>query len=615
MKNRIILMAAAIAAMAVSCQKEDTQAVIKTEPMTISAGVNTKTSLDGTKVVWSADDAISVFDVAGINNCFEQKQEPPKGSSARFEGAVSKGTESFYAVYPYNESNNIVGDKIHVTLLSKQTPKVGSFAEEHNISVAKGIRNRGENTEVTGVVFKNVCALLKFTVPTYVTNVTSVVVSSDTDLAGEMEIDYSKDTPSVSVSGQKTVSMEKSANEPFDNNSTFWFVVAPTTLNGLTITVKTANNNTYVMSTNKEIALTAGKSTNIGVLKLGTTAYAEHTYENEVLTGTSVTVTNIDTSKPSIKSYTIKNSVGTVVRNSDDASIEESWPYLPQGTYTVTGKYEDGNTIDPVMFEVLAPEFTVTTPDAYTTYDMAYNNKGGIEKANKSNAETIYNLNSAPSVSISNKILSNQNYNTIKGSFVTKVDETIIAASTETMEGLEWGEHIVSTSYTFDGAIGSGSKTVNITGLPYNVKPPKKVGEHPWDSNAYINNDTNLLSSIGWESNYVAIKSTIRDLDITSPRFSITESTKVKVSVDAELRSTGALYVYVAANLRCSIADGSVFISRDYKGSGLGGTKADRKTDEGTNTLTTNANYLRIFQPSGATGPEVRVYEVKIEYN
>jgi hypothetical protein len=121
-------------------------------PLTISTGEMTRTSLSGTVVNWSDDDRIAVFDDLYYNNMFDAVEV--SGSAAVFEGLVTARTTDFYAVYPYSDAVKADDQSIFVSLPADQTPVSGTFAEEHNISVAHGTKT-AEADVVEGVVFKN----------------------------------------------------------------------------------------------------------------------------------------------------------------------------------------------------------------------------------------------------------------------------------------------------------------------------------------------------------------------------------------------------------------------------------------------------------------------------
>lgn len=315
-----IILASAICVIAASCLKDaylESDNLITKETLIISTDEQTKTSLNGSDVYWSPDDVIAVFDNSNVKNRFAAMATD--GSIAEFYGEVSSGTSMIYAVYPYELANSAVGSTLNVTIPAEQTSKAGSFAEEHNISVAKAEKVPGVET-ISGITFKNTCALLKFTVPSYISDVRKVTLSSNTVIAGDMVIDYSSEDPvcTVSSEGSKSISMSGS----YAAGSTFWFVLAPVTLDGISVNVETSKG-VYSMSSASQFVMTAGNYRNLGTLNLSPAsiinATAAHTYNNGTLTGTEVSV-NLGIQETTAAYITnlqlqIKNASGTVVRS------------------------------------------------------------------------------------------------------------------------------------------------------------------------------------------------------------------------------------------------------------------------------------------------------------
>lgn len=505
MKTNKIILAAAFAASVVSCQKDNLSENKATEPMTISTEVLTKTSLEGSEVHWSSDDVIAVFDNTDAKNEFTVSDT--NGSNASFSGSVTTGTTQIYAVYPYVHAISANSGIIKVNVPSDQTSKAGSFAEEHNISVAKAQKIPGVE-EVSGVTFKNACALLKFTVPSYISDMQKVTVSSNSVIAGEMTVDYSSETPAFSISeeGSKSISM----TGEYEAGSTFWFVLAPVTLDGITVNVETAKG-VYSMSASAQFEMTAGQYRNLGTLELAAasanSASAAHTYSNGMLTGTEVTVRLGIPSETSgyitALNLEVKNAAGVTVRTlskgsaseTETISPDQAWPYLPKGDYTVSGSYTlSGVTekeIEAIAFSISeSPQFTVT-PGAYTSYTKYID--GDSATANSCQAETIYSLNSVE-ISISDEILNNDNYSAIKVAAATTLDGATTTA--ESISGQSWGNHHVSATYTFDGNEVTGQKDCYITGLPYTLNPAANDSEHGWQANSNGNVNWNINESV-----------------------------------------------------------------------------------------------------------------------
>ena len=442
------------------------------EPLTISTEKETKTSLNGSEIHWSSDDVVAIFDNSNAKNKFQAVST--NGSNAAFSGEVTSGTTLIYAVYPYNLANSANAGTLNVTIPTEQKSKDGSFAEEHNISVAKAAKNPGVEV-VNGISFKNVCAYLKFTVPAYLSDVAKVTLSSNSIIAGNMAVDYSGENPvcTIPAEGSKSISMTGS----YAAGSTFWFVLAPVTLDGINITVETGKG-MYSMSTDEQFEMTAGNYRTLGTLNLApasiSNATAKHTYDNGKLTGTEVSV-NLGIPESTVAYITamtlhLKNSDGTILRTSNMNAIAEkivmpaegSWPYLPKGKYTVSGTYTlsgaTEKTIKDIEFNITEnPEFEVTATTPYTSYSKYIS--GDAAGANSLDGSTIYNV--GATVSVSDAILNNANYPSLS---ITDNGTTVSAGN---LSSRSWGKHTIKASYTLDGVTASSEASVDVTGLPY----------------------------------------------------------------------------------------------------------------------------------------------------
>lgn len=551
------ILASAVCMIAASCLKDASFESGKqnlSEPLTISTETQTKTSLNGSEVHWSSDDVVAIFDNSNTKNRFQAVST--NGNNAEFSGEVTSGTTMIYAVYPYDLANSANGSILNVTIPVEQSSKEGSFAEEHNISVAKAVKTPGVEA-IEGITFKNVCALLKFTVPAYLTDVTKVTLSSNSVIAGDMVIDYSEENPTCTISteGSKSISMTGS----YAAGSTFWFVLAPVTLDGLNVNVETSKG-TYSMSSDNQFEMTAGNYRNLGTLELKkvqvTSATAAHTYSEGVLTGTQVNVNlGIDQTTASYitaVSLQIKNAEGTVLRtltlDSTAESVvmpaEGSWPYLPKGDYTVSGAYTlsgvTEKTIEDITFSVTeSPVFEMTATTPYTSYDKYL--AGDAAGANSLDGSTIYNV--GATVSVSDAILNNANYPSLS---ITDNDAQVSAGN---LTGRSWGKHTIKASYTLDGVTASSEASVDVTGLPYS---------HTFYDNEDSTNSTWTCKSIQYTINKCAIFYDGTYGYMFSPKFNIPSSgAKISYTIGARFympkisnasKETCELYVGATSN-------------------------------------------------------------------
>lgn len=501
-KINIILAALAIAA-ASSCSYEEhnvTPEVVGPQPaedlvpLCLTTGEMTKTSLQGTTVNWTSDDEIAVFDNVNYPNKFTAVSV--EGSLAVFEGLVGAATTEFYAVYPYSSAKSIDASNITVTLPAAQTSAAGTFAEEHNISVAYGVKEVGEEN-VEGVMFDNVCGLIQFTVPQRISAVKNVVFEAENrSLAGDLVI--SKDGLKVESVANGTNSVSMSGD--FAAGSTFYFVVAPGEVNGFSITVTAQNGATYSKVSSKSFTVEAAAMKNLGVIdfKAEPSAIAEHTYESGVLSGTKVT---LNLGLPAGMEGYVENLTASMTRNgveyrkiskssasaSEVMNVVNGTTYIPQGDYTIQYTYTLNGVAETktVNVTVPAPTFTVSA-SAYTSYSKYL--EGNISAANNCAPESIYDIKC--SVSISDEVLKqiemssctvtlkqpSGSETSLSGS-VNKKASTYLSTSQYNVS--EWGAYTLSSIVTFDGVTKScPPKTLHITGLPY--KAPSMV-ESDWE--------------------------------------------------------------------------------------------------------------------------------------
>ena len=495
MKLYGILTAAAIILPAfASCNKEISESgpvdKIRLEPISLSTS-DTKTSVHGNKIWWTLSDKIAVFsNIGNYLTPYSLSATSVEGSNAVFAGEVGEGTTDFYAIYPYSVAVSAAGGLIDITVPVDQTPKAGSFGEGMNISIAKGTKTPGI-PQVGGVAFHNVCSYLKFTVPSYISNVNRVDVTCDRKIAGSTTVNYANlERGSGTVTGpgeSKTVSMSGS----FAPGNTFWFVLTPGTVNSLTIKLSTGDGKNWTRTSSKSFTLKIGQPKNLGIIDFVPTlqASAAHTKDKDgYLAGTEVKVDlglpeNLmkDVSNVSLK---VVSKDGNIVwkYNSDDVSLnsiiipsDSTWPYLPQGKYTVSGTYKTGERSVPFVsteFTSPEPEFSVNTPSAYTNYNTY--KTSGADAANGQDGSTIFGI-SHNGVKISPEILSKYasliggeggGYSyTISDNHETAGDNRANAGDNANQT---WGAHYVFAKFNFDGVEKvSSPRTCHVTGLPY----------------------------------------------------------------------------------------------------------------------------------------------------
>lgn len=476
------------------------------EPMSFSE-LQTRTILNPTdgSVNWTAGDQIAIFDNLNGKNIFSNSAE----DVSSFYGNVTLGTTHFWGVYPYSLVESASNGIVSATLPSTQNPKAGTFAENLNFSVASGSKTPG-TPQVTGVTFQNVCGLISFTVPSRIAAKKVTFTSSSRAIAGTLAIDCENATATISSNGSKAVTMEGD----FAAGSTFYFVVTPGKIEGFKIEVETkAGSEYYKSASNGVIDVTAGQITNLKDIDFKNgiaSASASHTYSNNTLTGTSLTVQHgipsdmwADVTNLSItvskdgknyRSYSSTSITGAEV-------VPTGKIYLPQGTYTVSGHYTTNGIQTPVSttFSVGAPSgIKVVSVDGTTSYKLYED--GNTTSANGHDGKTI----SSPSVKLSGvsaevlkecpaSVSFSANNKTVSGT------ASSIEFAAGNLTGLSVGSHTLNCSVNFDGTTANGSTTCIITGLPYSFnfyKNKDNFGNEGWT----INGSTGWQSDLLWLS-------------------------------------------------------------------------------------------------------------------
>lgn len=233
----------------------------------------TRTSLaEGNAVVWEPGDAISLFDPSRINNKFTTEDGGP---SADFAGEVS-GQGAYYALYPYNVEAGISGSVISTVLPSSQEAEEGGFRTGLNLSVA-------EADAQDRLIFKNACALVKFTLGEGMQDIVKAVLQGNDGefLAGPVEIDVSSETPAAVVIEKNGVAAaeELELAGTFSAGADYYFVSVPVKLSkGLTLTLLDKEGKERVRRGASEADLQAGHILNLGTLGSGSLEKVDGVY-------------------------------------------------------------------------------------------------------------------------------------------------------------------------------------------------------------------------------------------------------------------------------------------------------------------------------------------------
>ena len=238
-------------------------------------------------------------------------------------------------------------------------------------------------------------------------------------------------------------------------------------------------------------------------------ATATHTYEEDVLTGTDVTLNIEDNGAPlelvddwdiqllykgeTIRTYSSRPQSNAIM------AVTEGWPYVPQGSTLVAYIHlQTGETVEltsAVLEEIPQPEFTATVSGS-TSYSVYLDPNQGAEVANTKDGSSIFDINAT--ATIASEISGNPNYSDIlKVTYATDSGQDSGKLSFGTgaqFNSLAWQKHTLTATITFDEVeITSSPVECDVTGLPY---APSAMVESDWDL-SYNSEYSNGLIQLG----------------------------------------------------------------------------------------------------------------------
>lgn len=264
---KAILYLAVLTAMVSACSEDELADNTRPSgkvPMKFYANTDASTRTELTTdnaVHWEANDTISLFDPKGDNNRFYTTESGP---SVTFTGEATPAEGTYYALYPYDTNAQIKGTTITTTLPAEQMARAGSFAQGLNPSVATA-------DATNNLYFKNVCALVKFTLDgSITTTITKATLCGNNGeaLAGTLTIDASQENPIANVDPE-WAGIEIALKGNLIAGKTYYFVTAPATLNkGLILSLYDNRGNVWKKEGTQSATLTASRILNLGTMRL-----------------------------------------------------------------------------------------------------------------------------------------------------------------------------------------------------------------------------------------------------------------------------------------------------------------------------------------------------------
>lgn len=273
----------------------------------------------------------------------------------------------------------------------------------------------------------------------------------------------------------------------------------------------------------------------IPVFSFGLNAVTEHTTDQlGYLNGTKVSLSfgdlsNVPLSLISNWKATLVNSTGEVVRSyttSDFSStgemqIENDWPYLPQGNYTLRYSYTiDGNEVNEEATAAEAKTVTMPLPtfeaevSAQTSYSVYISQ--GATAANETDGSGIFNI--TTTTTISPEILNNEKYRDFLSITYSLDSGESSTEESPVFQNLQWGTRKLTAFAMFDGNSFNSSIDCEITGIPYYISFNGNTNPIDWN-----------LSNNGKAGDRLVLKR--GDAYAISPKFHITSNKDVAVSV------------------------------------------------------------------------------------
>lgn len=233
----------------------------------------------------------------------------------------------------------------------------------------------------------------------------------------------------------------------------------------------------------------------IPIFSFGLNAVAEHTTNDSgELNGTKVSLTFGDLSGVPVSliselNVTLENAEGELVRSysTDDFNsagemlVENNWPYLPQGDYTLRYSYTiDGEKVSEENTEAKIVSMPLPVFNAVASAQTSYSiyQSDGASAANNTDGSSIFNV--TATASISSEILGNEKYaNLLSVTYSLDTGESTTEES-PVFENLKWGKRTLTAFVMFDKGSAASSVECDVTGIPYYISFNGNTNPENW---------------------------------------------------------------------------------------------------------------------------------------
>lgn len=369
----------------------------------------------------------------------------------------------------------------------------------------------------------------------------------------------------------------------------------------------------------------------IPVFSFGLNAVAEHTTdESGYLNGTKVSLSfgdlsNVPLSLISNWKATLVNATGEVVRsytttdfsNTEEMAIENEWPYLPQGNYTLKYSYTiDGNEVSEEATEAEAKTITMPLPtfeaevSAQTSYSV-YTTQGAAA-ANETDGSGIFDI--ATTTTISTDILSNEKYSNLLSVTYSLDSGESSTEESPIFQNLQWGTRTLTAAAQFDGSDAPTSSVVcEVTGIPYSF--------NFYDNKSALNNSSWTKVNVDYTNSKCTIQYDGSNGYLISPNFHIPTPLSVDYSIQAQYYRAWLINVSSKSiDLQVGVTSTNSSVATNYithTCKGNNNTGKSYGTYTGTLNLSSDFSYISFYHNNANVSGQIDylcLYEFTLQY-
>lgn len=369
----------------------------------------------------------------------------------------------------------------------------------------------------------------------------------------------------------------------------------------------------------------------IPVFSFGLNAVAEHTTDQSgYLNGTKVSLSfgdlsNVPTTLISNWKATLVNATGEIVRSyttsdfsrTGEMAIENEWPYLPQGNYTLKYSYTiDGNEVNEEATAAEAKTVTMPLPtfeaevSAQTSYSV-YTSQGATA-ANETDGSGIFDI--ATTTTISPEILSNEKYSNLLSVTYSLDSGESSTEESPIFQNLQWGTRTLTAAAQFDGSDAPTSSVVcEVTGIPYSF--------NFYDNESALNNSSWTKVNVDYTNSKCTIQYDGSNGYLISPNFHIPTPLSVDYSIQAQYYRAWLINVSSKSiDLQVGVTSTNSSVATNYithTCKGNNNTGKSYGTYTGTLNLSSDFSYISFYHNNANVSGQIDylcLYEFTLQY-